>query len=63
MGHVIPRAIIQFFHRGIKAAADNTGRGSAFVLERLYKTQRNTLAVPALDLYAASCRNVNTGTC
>lgn len=36
MSQVIPRAIIQFFHCSIKAAADSTGRGSACVLERLY---------------------------
>lgn len=63
MGQVIPKAIIQFFHCGIKTAADSTGRGSACVLERLYNMQGNTLAVPALDLYVAPHRSMHTGTC
>lgn len=43
MGQVIPKAIIQFFHCGIKTAAGSTGRGSACVLERRYNMQGNTL--------------------
>lgn len=61
MSQVIPRAIIQFFHCSIKAAADSTGRGSACILERLYNMWGNTLAVPALDLYVASHRSMHTG--